>query len=137
MTTGEFIDQRTEELRRFFQGRFGRHWVRLLRSRLERHHSVNFFIQRVRPSSKALYPVEALAISLGFKPTRLDLSLLGRKKHEKLAAFKRALALVAVPPGSVDDKTLTSMVQHKLRPRLLRDDVFPAEFVAKWCEATG
>lgn len=134
MTTDEFIDQRTEELRRFFQGRFGVRWLKVLRIRLGRGHALNFFINRVRPSAKALRPVEALAISLGFKPTRLDLPPRERKKLARLANFKASIDRQLVLPGAVDDESLWAMTRHKLRARPLRDDVFPEEFLAHWCE---
>lgn len=138
VTVDEIIDERTAQLRRFFQSRFGRVWLRAVRTRLYlkfgRGHSIAFFRSRTRPSSEKLRVVEALAISLGFRPTRLDLLPHERKKLARLESFKQCVSAQLTLPGAVDDAALCAMTLHKLRPRPLKDDVFPQSFLENWCE---
>jgi hypothetical protein len=136
MTADQFVELRCEELRRFFQGHFGIRWLRAIRVRIGWRTRLSFFKDHFRPSLDNLRPVEALAVAMGFKATRLNLPPFERKSRERLAEIVNCATRQVLVDGLVDESDLCSMAQHKLRARPLRNDVFPQSFLDNWCEST-
>jgi len=70
MTTREFVDARTEALRYWFRGYYGRHWHACLIRALGQRARVDIFHYRSRPVAKftTLQKLEALALAQGWNP---------------------------------------------------------------------